>query len=144
MSLSLAALLVAFILLALVRTLRSNLLGIHKNLIGALFFSQLVFVIGIAQTENPVRPRPPPRPRPAPGGPRGPWRPTFLPGGSREASWGFFPGPGWRVRCSFRLHLAGSRRPGPARGLPACCLGGTLPPGASGELGLRVHQLFRS
>uniref|UniRef100_A0A8D0XLD1 Cadherin EGF LAG seven-pass G-type receptor 1 n=1 Tax=Sus scrofa TaxID=9823 RepID=A0A8D0XLD1_PIG len=52
-SLSLAALLVAFILLALVRTLRSNLLGIHKNLIGALFFSQLVFVIGIAQTENP-------------------------------------------------------------------------------------------
>uniref|UniRef100_A0A8D1MW42 Cadherin EGF LAG seven-pass G-type receptor 1 n=1 Tax=Sus scrofa TaxID=9823 RepID=A0A8D1MW42_PIG len=52
-SLSLAALLVAFILLALVRTLRSNLLGIHKNLVGALFFSQLVFVIGIAQTENP-------------------------------------------------------------------------------------------
>lgn len=54
-SLSLAALLVAFILLALVRTLRSNLHGIHKNLIGALFFSQLVFVIGITQTGNPVR-----------------------------------------------------------------------------------------
>ncbi|KAB0396618.1 hypothetical protein E2I00_020147 [Balaenoptera physalus] len=52
-SLSLAALLVAFVLLALVQTLRSNLHGIHKNLIGALFFSQLVFVIGIAQTENP-------------------------------------------------------------------------------------------
>nr|XP_045728297.1 cadherin EGF LAG seven-pass G-type receptor 1 [Mirounga angustirostris] len=52
-SLSLAALLVAFILLVLVRTLRSNLHGIHKNLIGALFFSQLVFVIGIAQTGNP-------------------------------------------------------------------------------------------
>lgn len=55
-SLSLAALLVAFVLLTLVRTLRSNLHGIHKNLIGALFFSQLVFVIGIAQTGNPVRP----------------------------------------------------------------------------------------
>lgn len=69
MSLSLAALLVAFILLALVRTLRSNLLGIHKNLIGALFFSQLVFVIGIAQTENPVRPRPGPALRPGPAPP---------------------------------------------------------------------------
>ncbi|XP_057596824.1 cadherin EGF LAG seven-pass G-type receptor 1 isoform X3 [Hippopotamus amphibius kiboko] len=52
-SLSLAALLMAFVLLVLVRALRSNLHGIHKNLIGALFFSQLVFVIGIAQTENP-------------------------------------------------------------------------------------------
>uniref|UniRef100_A0A8C9EAL3 Cadherin EGF LAG seven-pass G-type receptor 1 n=1 Tax=Phocoena sinus TaxID=42100 RepID=A0A8C9EAL3_PHOSS len=52
-SLSLAALLAAFVLLALVQTLRSNLHGIHKNLIAALFFSQLVFVIGIAQTENP-------------------------------------------------------------------------------------------
>ena len=62
MSLSLAALLVAFVLLALAQTLRSNLHGIHKNLIGALFFSQLVFVIGIAQTENPVRPRPVPSP----------------------------------------------------------------------------------
>ncbi|XP_032738655.1 cadherin EGF LAG seven-pass G-type receptor 1 [Lontra canadensis] len=52
-SLSLAALLVAFVLLALARTLRSNLHGIHRNLIGALFCSQLVFVIGIAQTGNP-------------------------------------------------------------------------------------------
>uniref|UniRef100_A0A8C4MWH3 Cadherin EGF LAG seven-pass G-type receptor 1 n=1 Tax=Equus asinus asinus TaxID=83772 RepID=A0A8C4MWH3_EQUAS len=52
-SLSLAALLVAFVLLALVRPLRSNLHSIHKNLTGALFFSQLVFVIGITQTENP-------------------------------------------------------------------------------------------
>lgn len=58
-SLSLAALLLAFVLLALVRTLRSNLNGIHKNLIAALFSSQLVFVIGIAQTENPVRTLPP-------------------------------------------------------------------------------------
>lgn len=55
-SLSLAALLVAFVLLALARTLRSNLHGIHRNLIGALFFSQLVFVVGVAQTGNPVRP----------------------------------------------------------------------------------------
>lgn len=52
-ALSLAALLVAFILLALVQMLRSNLHDIHRNLVGALFFSQLVFVIGIAQTENP-------------------------------------------------------------------------------------------
>uniref|UniRef100_A0A452RIH7 Cadherin EGF LAG seven-pass G-type receptor 1 n=1 Tax=Ursus americanus TaxID=9643 RepID=A0A452RIH7_URSAM len=51
-SLSLAALLVAFVLLALARTLRSNLHGIHRNLIGALFFSQLVFVVGVAQTGN--------------------------------------------------------------------------------------------
>ena len=55
-SLSLAALLVAFVLLALARTLRSNLHSIHRNLIGALFFSQLVFVVGVAQTGNPVRP----------------------------------------------------------------------------------------
>nr|XP_037863230.1 cadherin EGF LAG seven-pass G-type receptor 1 isoform X3 [Chlorocebus sabaeus] len=52
-SLSLAALLVAFVLLSLVRTLRSNLHSIHKHLAAALFLSQLVFVIGINQTENP-------------------------------------------------------------------------------------------
>ncbi|XP_034499585.1 cadherin EGF LAG seven-pass G-type receptor 1, partial [Ailuropoda melanoleuca] len=76
-SLSLAALLVAFVLLTLVRTLRSNLHGIHKNLIGALFFSQLVFVIGIAQTGNPVRPS-----AASPGGGGGARRPqTCLQGG---------------------------------------------------------------
>ncbi|XP_006866949.1 PREDICTED: cadherin EGF LAG seven-pass G-type receptor 1, partial [Chrysochloris asiatica] len=53
LSLSLAALLVAFALLALVRTLRSNLHCIHRNLIVALFCSQLVFGVGINQTENP-------------------------------------------------------------------------------------------
>ncbi|KAH0513076.1 Cadherin EGF LAG seven-pass G-type receptor 1 [Microtus ochrogaster] len=53
LSLSLVALLVAFVLLSLVRTLRSNLHSIHKNLIGALFFSQLIFLVGINQTENP-------------------------------------------------------------------------------------------
>ncbi|XP_036134132.1 cadherin EGF LAG seven-pass G-type receptor 1 [Molossus molossus] len=52
-SLSLAALLVAFVLLALVRTLRSNLHSAHRNLVGALFLSQLVFVVGIARTGNP-------------------------------------------------------------------------------------------
>ncbi|XP_053440843.1 cadherin EGF LAG seven-pass G-type receptor 1 isoform X3 [Nycticebus coucang] len=51
-ALSLAALLVAFMLLALVRTLRSNLHSIHRNLIAALSLTQLVFVLGIHQTEN--------------------------------------------------------------------------------------------
>lgn len=59
LSLSLVALLVAFVLLSLVRTLRSNLHSIHKNLITALFFSQLIFMVGINQTENPVSPLPP-------------------------------------------------------------------------------------
>ncbi|KAG8517967.1 Cadherin EGF LAG seven-pass G-type receptor 1 [Galemys pyrenaicus] len=51
--LALAALLLAFVLLALVRTLRSNLHSIHRNLVAALFLSQLVFVAGIAQTDSP-------------------------------------------------------------------------------------------
>ncbi|XP_058164928.1 cadherin EGF LAG seven-pass G-type receptor 1 isoform X2 [Dasypus novemcinctus] len=54
MALSLAALLVAFVLLALARALRSNLLSIRRSLIVALFSSQLVFVVGINRTENPV------------------------------------------------------------------------------------------
>uniref|UniRef100_A0A8C3TL74 Cadherin EGF LAG seven-pass G-type receptor 1 n=1 Tax=Chelydra serpentina TaxID=8475 RepID=A0A8C3TL74_CHESE len=52
-SISLVALLMTFILLVLIRTLRSNLHSIHKNLVAALFFSELVFLIGINQTENP-------------------------------------------------------------------------------------------
>uniref|UniRef100_A0A8D2LNR3 Cadherin EGF LAG seven-pass G-type receptor 1 n=1 Tax=Varanus komodoensis TaxID=61221 RepID=A0A8D2LNR3_VARKO len=52
-SISLVALLLTFILLVLIRTLRSNLHSIHKNLVAALFFSELVFLIGINQTENP-------------------------------------------------------------------------------------------
>ncbi|XP_071589956.1 cadherin EGF LAG seven-pass G-type receptor 1 isoform X6 [Heliangelus exortis] len=52
-SISLVALLITFILLVLIRTLRSNLHSIHKNLVVALFFSELVFLIGINQTENP-------------------------------------------------------------------------------------------
>lgn len=54
-SISLVALLITFILLVLIRTLRSNLHSIHKNLVAALFFSEIVFLIGINQTENPVR-----------------------------------------------------------------------------------------
>ncbi|KAL8221039.1 UNVERIFIED_CONTAM: hypothetical protein K2H54_057720 [Gekko kuhli] len=46
-------LLLTFILLVLIRTLRSNLHSIHKNLVAALFFSELVFLIGINQTDNP-------------------------------------------------------------------------------------------
>uniref|UniRef100_A0A669PEW2 Cadherin EGF LAG seven-pass G-type receptor 1 n=1 Tax=Phasianus colchicus TaxID=9054 RepID=A0A669PEW2_PHACC len=52
-SISLVALLITFIVLVLIRTLRSNLHSIHKNLVAALFFSELVFLIGINQTENP-------------------------------------------------------------------------------------------
>ncbi|XP_039617017.1 cadherin EGF LAG seven-pass G-type receptor 1 isoform X2 [Polypterus senegalus] len=51
-SISLVALLVTFILLIIIRTLRSNLHSIHKNLVAALFFSELVFLIGINQTDN--------------------------------------------------------------------------------------------
>ncbi|XP_037369268.1 cadherin EGF LAG seven-pass G-type receptor 1 [Talpa occidentalis] len=51
--LALAALLLAFVLLALARALRSNLHSIHRNLVAALFLSQLVFVAGIAQTDSP-------------------------------------------------------------------------------------------
>ncbi|ETE72553.1 Cadherin EGF LAG seven-pass G-type receptor 1, partial [Ophiophagus hannah] len=51
-SISLVALLLTFILLVLIRTLRSNLHSIHKNLVAALFCSELVFLIGINQTEN--------------------------------------------------------------------------------------------
>ncbi|XP_062373889.1 cadherin EGF LAG seven-pass G-type receptor 1-like [Sardina pilchardus] len=50
---SLVALFITFILLLLLRRLRSNLHSIHKNLVAALFISQLVFLIGINQTDNP-------------------------------------------------------------------------------------------
>nr|XP_033813815.1 cadherin EGF LAG seven-pass G-type receptor 1 isoform X2 [Geotrypetes seraphini] len=52
-SISLMALLVTLILLVLIRSLRSNLHSIHKNLVAALFFSELIFLVGIHQTENP-------------------------------------------------------------------------------------------
>ncbi|KAM6973322.1 cadherin EGF LAG seven-pass G-type receptor 1-like [Aplochiton taeniatus] len=51
-SASLVALLVTFILLALLRKLRSNLHSIHKNLVASIFLSELVFLFGINRTEN--------------------------------------------------------------------------------------------
>lgn len=53
-SVSLFLLLITFILLCLLRRLRSNLHAIHRNLVAALFFSELVFLLGINQTDNPV------------------------------------------------------------------------------------------
>ncbi|XP_074482164.1 cadherin EGF LAG seven-pass G-type receptor 1 isoform X2 [Sebastes fasciatus] len=52
-SVSLFLLLITFILLCLLRRLRSNLHAIHRNLVAALFFSELVFLLGINQTDNP-------------------------------------------------------------------------------------------
>lgn len=54
MSVSLFLLLVTLILLCLLRRLRSNLHAIHRNLVAALFFSELVFLLGINQTDNVV------------------------------------------------------------------------------------------
>uniref|UniRef100_A0A3Q1F1Z1 Cadherin EGF LAG seven-pass G-type receptor 1 n=1 Tax=Acanthochromis polyacanthus TaxID=80966 RepID=A0A3Q1F1Z1_9TELE len=51
-SVSLFLLLLTFILLCLLRRLRSNLHVIHRNLVAALFFSMLVFLLGINQTDN--------------------------------------------------------------------------------------------
>uniref|UniRef100_A0AAQ5YEE1 Cadherin EGF LAG seven-pass G-type receptor 1 n=1 Tax=Amphiprion ocellaris TaxID=80972 RepID=A0AAQ5YEE1_AMPOC len=51
-SVSLFLLLLTFILLCLVRRLRSNLHVIHRNLVAALFFSMLIFLLGINQTDN--------------------------------------------------------------------------------------------
>ncbi|KAK7902003.1 hypothetical protein WMY93_018772 [Mugilogobius chulae] len=52
-SVSLFFLLLTFILLCILRRLRSNLHSIHKNLVAALFCSELVFLLGINQTDNP-------------------------------------------------------------------------------------------
>uniref|UniRef100_A0A4W5NMG0 Cadherin EGF LAG seven-pass G-type receptor 1b n=1 Tax=Hucho hucho TaxID=62062 RepID=A0A4W5NMG0_9TELE len=51
-SASLLALLITFLLLAILRKLRSNLHSIHKNLVVSIFFSQLILLFGINQTEN--------------------------------------------------------------------------------------------
>ncbi|XP_063053636.1 cadherin EGF LAG seven-pass G-type receptor 1 [Engraulis encrasicolus] len=50
---SLVALLVTLLLLAVLRRLRSNLHSIHKNLVAAIFLSELIFLLGINQTERP-------------------------------------------------------------------------------------------
>ncbi|XP_076877652.1 cadherin EGF LAG seven-pass G-type receptor 1 isoform X2 [Brachyhypopomus gauderio] len=52
-STSLVALLITFLLLAILRKLRSNLHSIHKNLVAAIFLSELIFLAGINQTDNP-------------------------------------------------------------------------------------------
>uniref|UniRef100_A0AAV2IVZ2 Uncharacterized protein n=1 Tax=Knipowitschia caucasica TaxID=637954 RepID=A0AAV2IVZ2_KNICA len=52
-SVSLFLLLLTFILLCVLRRLRSNHHSIHKNLVAALFCSELVFLLGINQTDNP-------------------------------------------------------------------------------------------
>ncbi|XP_034019490.1 cadherin EGF LAG seven-pass G-type receptor 1 isoform X2 [Thalassophryne amazonica] len=52
-SVSLFLLLLTFILLFLLHRLCSNLHAIHRNLVAALFFSELVFLLGINQTDNP-------------------------------------------------------------------------------------------
>uniref|UniRef100_A0AAZ3P5L6 Cadherin EGF LAG seven-pass G-type receptor 1 n=1 Tax=Oncorhynchus tshawytscha TaxID=74940 RepID=A0AAZ3P5L6_ONCTS len=51
-SASLLALLITFLLLAILQKLRSNLHSIHKNLVVSIFLSELVFLFGINQTEK--------------------------------------------------------------------------------------------
>uniref|UniRef100_A0A667YJH3 Cadherin EGF LAG seven-pass G-type receptor 2 n=1 Tax=Myripristis murdjan TaxID=586833 RepID=A0A667YJH3_9TELE len=51
---SLVTLLITFLLLAVLRRLRSNLHSIHRNLVASLLLSDLVFLSGIQQTERPV------------------------------------------------------------------------------------------
>lgn len=52
---TLAALLLTFLFLAVLRTLRSNQHGIRRNLTAALGLAQLVFLLGINQADLPVR-----------------------------------------------------------------------------------------
>ena len=55
LSFGLAALLLTFLFLAVLRTLRSNQHGIRRNLTAALGLAQLVFLLGINQADLPVR-----------------------------------------------------------------------------------------
>lgn len=52
-SASLVALLITFLLLAILRKLRSNLHSIHKNLVASIFLSEFIFLTGINQTDSP-------------------------------------------------------------------------------------------
>lgn len=52
---TLAALLLTFLFLTLLRALRSNQHGIRRNLTAALGLAQLVFLLGINQADLPVR-----------------------------------------------------------------------------------------
>ncbi|KAM4022955.1 cadherin EGF LAG seven-pass G-type receptor 3 isoform 2-T2 [Anomaloglossus baeobatrachus] len=51
-SISLAALLSTFAILTSLKGVKSNTRGIHSNIASALFFSELVFLLGINSTEN--------------------------------------------------------------------------------------------
>lgn len=61
---TLAALLLAFLFLTILRALRSNQHGIRRNLTAALGLAQLVFLLGINQADLPVRFLLSPRDRP--------------------------------------------------------------------------------
>lgn len=61
---TLAALLLAFLFLTVLRALRSNQHGIRRNLTAALGLAQLVFLLGINQADLPVRPLSLPRNHP--------------------------------------------------------------------------------
>ncbi|XP_051890612.1 cadherin EGF LAG seven-pass G-type receptor 2-like isoform X2 [Pristis pectinata] len=50
---TLGALLLSFLILLLLRSLRSNQHSISKNMVVALFFSELIFLLGINQADNP-------------------------------------------------------------------------------------------
>jgi hypothetical protein len=52
---TLAALMLTFLFLTLLRALRSNQHGIRRNLTAALGLAQLVFLLGINQADLPVR-----------------------------------------------------------------------------------------
>lgn len=54
-SLSLVALLLTFSFLTCLKGLKSNTRGIHSNIAVTLFFSELLFLLGINRTENQVR-----------------------------------------------------------------------------------------
>lgn len=53
-SLSLVALLLTFSFLTCLKGLKSNTRGIHSNISVTLFFSELLFLLGINRTENQV------------------------------------------------------------------------------------------
>lgn len=55
LGITLAALLLAFLFLTVLRALRSNQHGIRRNLTAALGLAQLVFLLGINQADLPVR-----------------------------------------------------------------------------------------
>lgn len=73
---TLAALMITFLFLTLLRALRSNQHGIRRNLTAALGLAQLVFLLGINQADLPVRYFLSQRPSPLPAPPRLPGDPS--------------------------------------------------------------------